>query len=250
MDWNRRLVVVGTLAALGPLWVLRAADSDDAPILAQLADTDFPTRQRATEQLLRDERLTAAAIEGLYAKASSDEQRHRLLVVARHHLVREIMRREFEHKGRGFIGIGYQPTTWSDRSNRVRPAIAVTSTIPGFPGHAYLRTGDVIVGFEGHDVAGPHDQVAIGQAFKRLIESKRAGDKVALTLRRDGRDVVLDVHLASAGALVYDRRNGRLLPNVLKQWQRVRAALQAVEPRSSPLPLDLGPLRAGFSAGP
>ena len=249
MDWIRRLVVVGTLAALGPLCVLRAADSDDAPILAQLNDTDFATRQRATQQLLRDERLTDAAIEGLYAQASSDEQRHRLLVVARHHLVREILRREFDHDGRGFIGIGFESTTWSDESNRVRPAIAVASTIPGFPGHAYLRPGDLIVGFEGHDAADVDGPIAIDQVFKRLIKSKRARQRIALTLRRDGRQVILEVPLANAAEnVVYDAR-GRLLPNVLKQWRRVRAALQAVEPRPAPLPVDLGPLRARFSAG-
>lgn len=221
----------------------------DPFILKQLENEDYAQRQHATSQLLRDERLTVAAIERLYELSTGEEQRHRLLVVARHHMVRHIIQSEFDSDGHGFIGIGLASTTWLDDAHRTRPAIAVTATIPGFPGHVYLQPGDLIVDFEGLGVVGADGPIAVDMAFKGMITSKRAGQKVALTVLRDGRKLGVNVVLANATAVVYDKDTVGLQPDIQNRWQQRKKQLQETQPKVEPIAVDMGRVRVGLRAG-
>ena len=59
-------------------------------ILEQLNHEDYAIRQRASSALLTDQKITSETIRQLYKRATTFEQRHRLMAAARHHLLRQI----------------------------------------------------------------------------------------------------------------------------------------------------------------
>ncbi len=199
--------------------------------LAGLASEDYETRCRATERLLRDDELEDAAVDDLYRRATTDEQRQRLLNVARHHLIRRMCEKIFNRASeQGAVGIYHRQVAADALPQVDRPAIEVIQVMPGFPAYGVLRSGDVIVAVNGK----PLPLENITEHFQRLIQNKRRGEEITLTIQRDDERLERSFKLGSLQALkqVYLSDGVRLglRPPFREQWQARRDALIAKGP--------------------
>lgn len=200
----------------------------DADPLADLDSPSYETRQRATELLLRDDTMTLDRVAGLYARATSSEQRHRLLAAARHHFLVALQDELFPPPGSGAIGMSHETVRVGDIAGLDTPAVHVLRTLPGFPGYAWLRVDDLIVAYEGQPL--PDGLASTG--FTPLIEGKSRGDMIELTILRDGQRRTVRFELAGAAALgaLFDSSNLDLRPPFLEQWQAVHDAITSGTP--------------------
>ena len=93
---------------------------------------------------------------------------------------------------RGFIGISYQPLTPRQAISLGLPAtagIVVQSVVPGSPGaQAGLRAGDIITKVNDQQIDQQHPLTSI-------MAKTRPGDRVRLTVLRDGQTQILEVTL-------------------------------------------------------
>lgn len=171
-------------------------------VVALLDDESFNVRQAAEARLLADDTLDPAALKKLIAQAKSAEQRYRLLRVAEHHVLREVRLREFgDQPQRAAIGFSYQPVLPADNPELTAPAVTVTATMPGFPGHAYLRPGDMVLAINGNAPRGIQHRDLVTTWLSDNIRFHRPGDTVTLTVRRDGTTFDLDVPCGHGNAL-------------------------------------------------
>jgi hypothetical protein len=81
----------------------------------------------------------------------------------------------------GFIGL-----RWSPEFAKASP-IVVDERIPGFPAYQYLRPGDVILQF----TDAPQIQLRTPDDFMPVAHRMVGGDSFRLTIRRDGRPIVI-----------------------------------------------------------
>ena len=116
----------------------------------------------------------------------------------------------------GFIGIGLKITTAGKLPQPARRAVLTTVTIPGVPGYACLRLGDLILALDGEILARPDNPVAAEQTFQQMIGSQRAGQIVTLMVRRGRSDIELAFPLANWLPLqvVYDPKT---MPDVARR---------------------------------
>ena len=123
-----------------PLAVLGVMVAAAAPlpmtVLEELGSNDYQVRQAASRRLLADPNLTVQDIAALWPAATTAEQRHRLIALARHHLLRSIVQGQFAGPPAAAIGVTHKPVNPNQMPELDRPAVRVVQTLPGFPGHA------------------------------------------------------------------------------------------------------------------
>lgn len=204
-----------------------------AAVLEALGSPDYATRQRATQRLLQDDQLTTADLAPLLEAAATAEQRHRLLAAARHHAIRALLEDQIRAPGPGAIGLTHQLLPGGSVPGVQTAAVQVLQTLPGFPGHAYLEPGDLIVAFDHQPM--PAD-MGIEQ-FQAMIQARRSGDPVHLTVLRDGQRVTVEFKLANAAALqtAYDGQTLQLRAALRARWLTIRDKLLAATPTPRPL---------------
>ena len=196
-----------------------------------LGSADFQVREAATSALLVAPWVTEEVLINQFAHATSLEQRHRLLGIARHMLLRQLRERDFMHHAaiRAKASLGVMHVGYSAETARVagKSAIEVQQTIPGFPGHEHFKPGDLIVSFNGE----PFPERSQRDDFVGRITAQRAGDRVEMEVVRDGEVVVVSVVLASSSALnsMYDNQATGLAlrPAYAKPWEALKERLWA-----------------------
>ncbi|MCI0675027.1 MAG: PDZ domain-containing protein [Phycisphaerales bacterium] len=142
--------------------------------VGQLDDPSFDTRERATAVLLdvQTDKLQLYAI--LNDRSLTTEQRYRLLAVLRQKLV---------STPRGALGIS---TRFQDQQPQLdamgQPAgVRVAELLPGLPAERVLQVGDRITHVDGVPL------IIMGDLQFR-VQSKRPGEKVQLTVKRQKND--------------------------------------------------------------
>ncbi|MFA9478428.1 hypothetical protein ACERK3_08975 [Phycisphaerales bacterium AB-hyl4] len=236
-------IAVGLLAGLLALSAgsTRAESMDLEKILAALDSADPRERREQTLQLLADNSLELETIAQLLARARSHEQRHRLLGVAQHHVLRQRREHVFDRPDRGSLGISHRTVAAEDlpdTPDHNGPAIEIVVTLPGFPAHGQLVAGDRVIAIDGEPL--PPDFTA--DHFRELIVNYRSGEKLHVTIDRDGQRLDRTIELASAQALgaMYDPNRLQLRPQFERDWQTAKGNLQigeSTEPESGPLQL-------------
>ena len=141
-----------------------------AKVLSLVADLDsheFGQRQNASARLA-DPTVTTEEVFAILVRGNlSDEQRERLLTVAREKVLA---------LPRGALGIRMQVS-----GNPDRPGVEVQMLLPGMPAASVLKIGDRIESIDGKPVKTSNDLVDI-------IQSKAPGDSVKLSVARQERD--------------------------------------------------------------
>ena len=141
-----------------------------AKVLSLVADLDsheFAQRQTASARL-SDPTVTTEEVFAILVRGNlSDEQRERLLTVAREKVLA---------LPRGALGIRMQVS-----GNPEKPGVEVQMLLPGMPAASVLKIGDRIESIDGKPVKTSNDLVDI-------IQSKVPGDSVKLSVARQQRD--------------------------------------------------------------
>ena len=135
--------VSATRPATIPTGMIAASD------LADLDNDHYAIRQLASRRLLADNSLSLDSIAQGYAAATTLEQKHRLMEVARHHFIRTIRREVFAGEPLGSIGISIASVPAGSEPGLGKPAIRVLATLPGFPAYPLLQSGDLITAVNG-----------------------------------------------------------------------------------------------------
>ncbi len=141
-----------------------------AKVLSLVADLDsheFAQRQTASARL-SDPTVTTEEVFAILVRGNlSDEQRERLLTVAREKVLAI---------PRGALGIRMQVS-----GNPEKPGVEVQMLLPDMPAASVLKIGDRIESIDGKPVKTSNDLVDI-------IQSKVPGDSVKLSVARQQRD--------------------------------------------------------------
>lgn len=199
-------------------------DRADRQLLAQLGDADYYVRRAAHEQLLQREDFSEH-VERWLQRADHVEQVHRLLDAARHHFVRQLHEQAFGGDAPGAVGISHTLMPAGTIEQIKTPVVMVIRTVPGFPGHAYLRPDDLIVELDGE----PLPDTANTNTFGNWIQQYGNGEQIVVGVWRDGRVQTVRITLASAAALQALYPAGgvmlRLEPRTAEQWERRKAHL-------------------------
>ncbi len=197
------------------------ADKPRDAVLALLDHEDFAVRESAEAHLLADNTLDRVALRRLLLEAETDEQRHRLARVAEHHVMREVREREFGQgvgeeadgpeevdrlparrpRASAAVGFSYQPLLTEDNPQTNTPAVTVTATMPGFPGHVYLRPGDLVVAVDGQTAQGIRHRELITNWLGNRIAFHQPGDTLTLTVVRSGEAFTVEIVCAQSTAL-------------------------------------------------
>lgn len=232
--------------------------------IAALDHQDFAVRQSAEAHLLTDETLNKEVLKALIQEAKSPEQHQRLLRVAEHHVLRELRERDFsnvEEPGENdepvpfrranrpaSIGYSYEPVMARENPHAPLAGVRVIATMPGFPGHAHLRQGDIIVQIAGQGLNQNHQHHDITSWVRWRIAAHQAGDKMSMMLLRDGE--LLTVEMVCAQGLALDHMYttdafetaARKAP-YKQAWERARDELIAELPKPkmlTPKAIELG----------
>jgi len=179
----------------------------DSEILARLGDDRYAVREAISDQLLCDVEIAAARIDRLYAAADSLEQRHRLLRIARHHLLRNVRNEQYPGGQQGSLGVSIKEVEQSQLPEVGQASIYVARTYPGFPAFEKLRVGDLILSIEGQKPAN-QTGIEIVKFLQNKIIEHQAGELVKLVVRREGENFEMQIMLANMDALkgMYDSR--------------------------------------------
>ena len=192
-------------------------DRDRQDVVAALDHEKFAVRESAQAALLTDNTLGKAALKQLIEQAKSPEQRQRLLRIAEHHVLRELRERDFgqavepaEIDGAvpfrrasrpASVGYSYEPVMAHENPHAQLAGVRVIATMPGFPGHAHLRSGDIIVQIAGQGLSANHQHHDITNWVRWRISAHQAGDTMAFTLLRDGELLTIELVCAEGLAL-------------------------------------------------
>lgn len=179
-----------------------AADPLD-PLLRQLDAPDAATRERATRELMRSPELGDATLITALDRADSPEAAHRLRGVLRHRAIASMWADLPGGEGAS-LGLRHADAPPHAYPNQPLPGARVVATLPGFPAHAALRPGDVVVAVA--DAPLPADNTA--SAFTAAIERQPPRRPLSVTLIRDAnrRRVVLDTAPKAALAKLLSSR--------------------------------------------
>ena len=231
-------------AALGEAPV--APTPDDAAALAALNDPSYAVREAMTHTLLTDDAMDLDRLRALYAGATTPEQRQRVLCVARHHAIRQIVQQTeaapdaapaAQARG-GALGVTQLTlTSENNAAGEAAPGAAgenasgggggggvmVLDTLPGFPAYTALQVDDIILEVNG--VALLNDKSHL--PFRDQIQAIPAGHAVTLTVLRNGERLPIDVTLASQPALaaIYASTAPATAPQVTGFWLMWRFAV-------------------------
>ncbi len=215
----------GTHAGNHSFWIKFGA----ALVLVALGDADFAKRHAAMRKLLADESVTPDEVAAAFAKATSVEQKHRLISIARHHLLRLARNRDFPLPARnvqgqsipGALGLTHGPVISEDLPQLKQSGVRVRRTLPGFPAYASLEVGDLIVGIEGNAIPAGFSAEQISRHFGDAIQLVPAGSSVVLQIHREGKTVDVKVKLAPHASLggMYQPE---LRANYEREWEKFR----------------------------
>lgn len=216
-------------------------------MLARLDDADYHVREGETVALLQDEAITLAEIERAYRRAQSLEQRRRLMTVAEHHLLRieqqQLVKEELSDRAvvtsGASVGLSQAGVPAESEPGLEQPAIRVMQTFPGFPGHAYLQCGDLIVAVDGkrlRSVAveeGYDHGLALASQFGEMVKAHQPGEQITMELLRSGKKVKVTFRLSSYSALttLYEASEDPLRSPYREKWAEFAYELQR-EPMS------------------
>jgi C-terminal processing protease CtpA/Prc len=221
--WAVMLLGAGWLAGAATA----AAASDASTMLERLDHADYHVRQHATRELLQDERLSLDDLVEWYARAQTPEQRHRLMNVAQHHVLRRARERDERDGVAAAIGFSHEVVPQGVLPGVESGAVLIVATLPGFPGHAYLQPGDAIVAF--NDQPLPVDLSAEG--FREVLRRFRPGQTVSLSVIREGERYRAELTLVGMDMLqrLYADELGLRQP-YLGEWHAVRDRMRAAGP--------------------
>ena len=232
-----------------PLAVLGVMVAAAAPlpmtVLEVLGSNDYEVREAASRRLLADPNLTVQDIAALWPAATTAEQRHRLIALARHHLLRSIVQGQFAGPAAAAIGVIHKPVPPNQVPELDRPAVRIVQTLPGFPGHAHLKIDDLILAIDGQSIPAAPNPAQIASKFVEMVHNREAGSVVRLTVLRDGRTIETRLTLARRSALeaMYTQAKDPLAPPRLvgpfeARWQLVREQLFAATGDAQTLTVD------------
>jgi hypothetical protein len=221
------------------------ADAKPLPefILSDLNAESFAAREAATLKLLADDSIDPQAVADLYPKATTAEQRNRLIDVARHHFIRKLRLQLFPGARLGALGV-IQAAMSADQLPKIgKPAARVVATLPGFPAYVALRAGDLVVAVNDEGLPPNLSPEETSAHFGRMIIDHRQDSVINLTVWRDGKTIEVKVRLASSDAIrnMFEPTNQRLLPQYRVRWLRFFDAMVDAGHQPTPLPVDLTP---------
>lgn len=201
------LWTLGVLAIVSAWATLVVGELEAPDILTQLGHRDYAQRQLAWRQLLADQDLTQKQIDHLYARTTSLEQRHRLLDVARHLLLRRIAEQVGADEKVAALGVGLAPVEHGQISGLEQGGCYVIKVYPGLPAFALLAAGDMILAIDGAKLTERSRGKEI-DFFIDAIKARAPGDEIDIEVLRDGRTLHVKVKLASLAALrmLYDEQ--------------------------------------------
>lgn len=194
------------------LWLgVHAFAEPASTVIEGLSDQDYEVRRAATELLLLDESLTTPQLAAWYALADQPEAQQRLIIVARHHFLRELRLERFPTAGPGSIGVVQSIQVAPIKPNAdgredgvnarppARPSTfaLVTRVLDGFPASGRLRPLDRVVAVDGKLLGGPGNN----QRFEDLMRRYQANQPITLTVERDNETVDVVIQLANGNAL-------------------------------------------------
>ncbi|XAM01662.1 hypothetical protein OT109_09735 [Phycisphaeraceae bacterium D3-23] len=182
-------------------------DMTQAQWVEQLADADYAKRAAASAALMRDDTLDEPALRAMLLADDHPERRRRLLAIAEHHIMRglvaEVARDPREPDAppdRGAVGFSYDPLLPDNNPHGPGAGLIVLATMPGFPGYAYLQTGDIILAIAGRSTRSA-TVTSIRNWVQLEIGRHREGDRVTLTVHREGETFDVEIPCASITAL-------------------------------------------------
>ncbi|MEM6506584.1 MAG: hypothetical protein AAF711_14170 [Planctomycetota bacterium] len=229
--------------------------------VAALNHADYAVRESAQAYLLTDDTLDQETLKELIQQSGSPEQSQRLLYIAEHHAMRVMRERDFGNnlddndpfpgqpgqRRPASVGYSYEPVMAHENPQAAMPGVRVIATMPGFPGHAHLRRGDIIVQIAGQSLSPHHQHHDITNWVRWRISAHEAGDTMRFTVLRNGE--LLAIELVCAEGLALDHMYttdafeaaARKAP-YKRAWQGIRETLTAEMPKRkmlTPVVLDV-----------
>lgn len=189
------------------------ADHKREDIVTALDHKDYAVRVSAQASLLADNTLNKDDLKAMVQSAKSPEQRRRLLTVAEHHVLRGMREQDFGVKKNAegqpvqqgpqpaAVGYSYEPILAHENPHADLPGVQVIATMPGFPGYAHLRRGDIIVQINGLGLSTHHREHDITNWVRWQISSRSAGDTIDFTILRGGEMMAIKMICAEGIAL-------------------------------------------------
>lgn len=200
---------------------------DPSVVLGQLNEPDYAAREDATRRLLQDQTIPLDDLRALYSRAETPEQRHRVMDVFRHHALRTMRERSFDETDAApAVGFSHEVLPAGSMPGIDGPAIHVSATLPGFPAHAFLESGDLIVSVDEQ----PLPDEVVTERFTQVLQRYRAGQMITLGVVRRGERLRMQLRLAGMDALeqIYaDNSPPSLRPPFLQQWTAMQTRLLA-----------------------
>ncbi len=217
--------------AIGVLLLLLPSVAPAGSTLEDLASDDYAVRQAASVRLLTDLTLTPQGVAQMYASASSAEQRQRLLDVAQHLVVKQIVRALPVGDGSGAMGLTQRGLVAQQTPGLDQAAVLVMDRFRGFPAYEVLRRGDLILAVNGQPFAADLSAADATRVFGQAVRQTGAGNPVTLTVHRQGQRIEVTTELASYEAMiqVYGQA-GVLSEAAAAQWAVFRDALRIHDP--------------------
>jgi hypothetical protein len=229
-------------------------DTDLRTDIEQLASPDYGTREDAMRRLMVRLDVTRPELAKIYADAAVPEIRHRLRRVAEHHTIREAWQTRVPLEGPGSLGVvlqvfeaaitvpedenieapqAMQPGAFPLIDRRAATRVygsRVLRTLPGFPAHAHLQIGDLIIGVDDKFIpVGPEVNPPLANdLIRRLITEQPAGAAIKLVIVRNGKWLRVPVTLASYKALEYVYPQAAMGPRLQGPeipWEQIRDAM-------------------------
>lgn len=181
-------------------------------VVALLDHAEHAKREQALDNLLKDNTIDQQALRQLLGDSKPGEQRHRLIKLAEHHVLREIREQAFANQAQevdevfnrresAAVGFSYAPVLASENPWADVPGVSVIATMPGFPGHAYLKPGDIITAIDGQSAVNraQHQQITSWMSWRIAVHSP--GDRISFNLLRDGKAITVSLVCAQSSAL-------------------------------------------------
>ncbi|MCE9592436.1 MAG: hypothetical protein K8S99_18170 [Planctomycetes bacterium] len=229
---------------------LHAEPINTEQVLHDLASEDFNVRRSATHTLLADNRLTVEELAQVYRRATTPEQRNRLVEVARHHFLRREQEALASAGGAGSMGVILTPQMPLEPGERPAPgSVRIAATFPGFPAYVHLEPGDTITALDDQPLDGDAE---VQNRFIAAIQSRKAGSELRLTLDRNGQTVKVTMQLAAFMGLkqIFDSTPTMLQGAYYTKWSELRGKYFPDASDDTPLKVDLSTMPRMGTAPP
>lgn len=149
-------------------------------LIKALGDPDWSTRQRASDDLFFAGPAAYPPLKEEFRRTRNYEVRRRI-----HYIVELIYFFHGQKQGNGFLGIQYNAANPLE-GDRIR----VIRVVPGSGAErAGLRAGDLVLSIDGTRISNGTD------GFRRMIEERKPGTRIALVVLRDQRSLQLSAVL-------------------------------------------------------